>query len=51
MMVEVVDVTASFAILSAFSFSGIPMWDGTHINLILFFDEEIRSLVSWITSF
>jgi len=24
-----------------FSFLGIPTWDGTHIKLILFFDEEI----------
>jgi hypothetical protein len=46
MMIEVDDITASFAILSAFSFPGIPMWDGTQIYLIMFFDVEIR-LVSW----
>lgn len=45
------EVTASFSIASVFSLPRIPTWNGTYIKLILFFDDEISSLRSWINSF
>jgi len=42
---------AMLAIESAFSFPGIPMWEGTHINVIFFFILDISFCVCWTTLF
>jgi len=49
--VEEGDVEASKAIVSAFSFLGIPTYEGTHMKLVGLFNSDISFWICWTSSF